>query len=410
MECFQIEKSLDDLRKKFQCDADEKSGIEGNHQRTKILQRDDSDEIFRLSRYFQEDSILHSILDITAGVLLIMNNKRQIVFANKAFLELSGVTNLNKVLGLRPGEALQCIHAMSSTHGCGTNKFCQLCGGNELLNKETLDEPQTNEYQIIRKHTQVAITLRMTIKQIKINDEIFTIFTGIDISDQNRRRALEKIFFHDIMNLAWGVQGYAMYLKKAPQTEQGDSIKTINHLSKHLIREIQSQRDLIAAENDELYVDVTEFKSASLLASILEIFNYHHVTQNKFLKIDKNAKLISIQNDQTLLGRVLTNMVKNSLEAIDPGETVTIGCSIVNEKILFWVHNPGEMPAEVQKQIFNRTFSTKGKARGLGTYSMKLIGERYLQGKVSFRTSAEEGTIFQIELPPHYSPPDSDKE
>lgn len=40
-------------------------------------------------------------------------------------------------------------------------------------------------------------------------------------------------------------------------------------------------------------------------------------------------------------------------------------------------------------RIFQRSFSTKGaKGRGLGTYSMKLFGETYLGGQVSFRSSA----------------------
>jgi sensor histidine kinase regulating citrate/malate metabolism len=50
-------------------------------------------------------------------------------------------------------------------------------------------------------------------------------------------------------------------------------------------------------------------------------------------------------------------------------------------------------------QIFQRSFSTKGAGRGLGTYSIKLLGERYLHGTVSFASSAEQGTIFQISLP-----------
>ena len=58
----------------------------------------------------------------------------------------------------------------------------------------------------------------------------------------------------------------------------------------------------------------------------------------------------------------------------------------------------------VQRQVFNRSFTTKGKGRGLGSYAMKLLGERYLQGKVSFTTDPEEGTTFRIELPVSYTP------
>ncbi len=50
------------------------------------------------------------------------------------------------------------------------------------------------------------------------------------------------------------------------------------------------------------------------------------------------------------------------------------------EMIEFWVHNHAVMPESVQRQVFQRSFTTKGRGRGLGTYSVKLLTERYLEG------------------------------
>jgi signal transduction histidine kinase len=58
------------------------------------------------------------------------------------------------------------------------------------------------------------------------------------------------------------------------------------------------------------------------------------------------------------------------------------------------------MAPEVQARIFQRSFSTKAqRGRGLGTYSMKLLGERYLGGAVSFVSAAGTGTVFSVTLP-----------
>jgi sensor histidine kinase regulating citrate/malate metabolism len=57
------------------------------------------------------------------------------------------------------------------------------------------------------------------------------------------------------------------------------------------------------------------------------------------------------------------------------------------------------MPKDVRQQVFQRSFSTKGTGRGLGTYSMKLLGEKFLNGKVSFKSTAAAGTVFSLELP-----------
>jgi len=54
----------------------------------------------------------------------------------------------------------------------------------------------------------------------------------------------------------------------------------------------------------------------------------------------------------------------------------------------------------VQARIFQRSFSTKAvRGRGLGTYSMKLFGERCLGGEVSFGSATGTGTVFSIRLP-----------
>jgi sensor histidine kinase regulating citrate/malate metabolism len=63
------------------------------------------------------------------------------------------------------------------------------------------------------------------------------------------------------------------------------------------------------------------------------------------------------------------------------------------------VHNPGHIPEQVQLQIFQRSFSTKGPGRGLGTYCMRLIGERYLKGQITFISIEKDGITFKASIP-----------
>jgi sensor histidine kinase regulating citrate/malate metabolism len=92
-------------------------------------------------------------------------------------------------------------------------------------------------------------------------------------------------------------------------------------------------------------------------------------------------------------------MVKNALEACKVGETVTLNCESSYNQVHISVHNPTVMPHHVQLQVFQRSFSTKGSDRGLGTYSMKLLAENYLHGKVQFQSSPESGTKFVVTVP-----------
>jgi sensor histidine kinase regulating citrate/malate metabolism len=92
-------------------------------------------------------------------------------------------------------------------------------------------------------------------------------------------------------------------------------------------------------------------------------------------------------------------MIKNALEASQKDKTVPVGCNLQSDQLEFWVQNSTFMQRHVQLQMFKRSFSTKSPNRGLGTYSMKLLGEKFLHGKVDFISSLEEGTIFRLRLP-----------
>jgi hypothetical protein len=103
--------------------------------------------------------------------------------------------------------------------------------------------------------------------------------------------------------------------------------------------------------------------------------------------------------DKLLLQRVLSNLVKNALEASLEGEQVSLDFQNQGAPV-FRVHNEAAMPEAVRLQVFRRSFSTKSPVgRGIGTYSAKLITERYLGGSLTFTSSEEEGTTFAVTLP-----------
>ena len=92
-------------------------------------------------------------------------------------------------------------------------------------------------------------------------------------------------------------------------------------------------------------------------------------------------------------------MVKNALEAMGEDGPVALTAVGHESNVIFSVNNPGTIPRRVQPSVFKRSFSTKGDDRGLGTYSMRLLGEHYLGGEVWFSSSKKLGTTFFISLP-----------
>jgi signal transduction histidine kinase len=54
--------------------------------------------------------------------------------------------------------------------------------------------------------------------------------------------------------------------------------------------------------------------------------------------------------------RSLGNLVRNGLEAVREGESVTISAQAASDGVLFQVSNPGTIPEYLQLQVFQRSF------------------------------------------------------
>jgi signal transduction histidine kinase len=98
------------------------------------------------------------------------------------------------------------------------------------------------------------------------------------------------------------------------------------------------------------------------------------VAEGRSLLLDPAISEVALTNDRAQLGRVVGNMI-NALQAAAPAETVTVKCRCTEGWIEFAVHNPSVMPREAQLQVFQRSFSSKRRGRGLGIYSMRLLSE-----------------------------------
>lgn len=344
----------------------------------------------------------HGLLDAFAAAVpelfLVLNPQRQIVFANRALLELLGVASVDEVAGLRVGEALDCIHSDEPPHGCGTTEFCCTCGAAQAMFAGQRGREDEQECRITRQDGS-ALDLRVRARPLELDGRRYLLFSVTDISHEKRRRALERIFFHDILNTAGGLLGVAELLHGGSPAEVADFKDTILPLAGALVDDIRAQQTLMAAERGELAPTFGRINSWSLLCEVYNTYANHEVSMGRRLAFDPAAQPVIFTSDAALVRRVLGNMVKNALEACRPGQTATLGCRSVDAGIEFTVHNPGFIERTVQLQIFQRSFSSKGPGRGLGAYSMKLLSEHFLQGAVGFTTDREAGTTFWVRFP-----------
>ncbi|MHB9030002.1 MAG: PAS domain-containing sensor histidine kinase [Candidatus Latescibacterota bacterium] len=367
-----------------------------------VERRSSSREILQQSRALAGVSFPNRLLDAVPTIFMLLNENRQVVFANNTVMDLLGIESKGDIYGLRPGEALRCVYTKENADGCGTSDFCSQCGANAVIRASLSGEEGVREFSLLRKNEkEEAEALDMLVwgTPFEFEGKRYSAFSVMDVSHEKRRRSLERIFFHDILNIAGGIQTYTEILAYKGKPIGMKELDVIHTYIKKLVDEIQTQRELAKAENSELTLIVSEFNSREFLEDTLSMYREHETARDRILALDPDSENISLTSDLALLGRVLGNMIKNACEASRPGETVTAGCTANDDGVEFRMHNNGFIPPDIRKQIFKRSFSTKSRDRGLGTYSMKLLGERYLGGKVGFTSTEEQGTTFRIWLP-----------
>jgi nitrogen-specific signal transduction histidine kinase len=365
--------------------------------------RSSIEEILNEHELVASQKLFGEIFGSITGVSAVINNNRQIVFANNDFIELLGLTRLEQVLGKRLGEVVSCIHADSEQMGCGTSMACRYCGAvnaiieSQLTNKKSIKETSISS---LSNGQQVSWELNISSTPITLADRVFYVINLQDISNEKKLKTLERIFFHDLLNTASGLNGLLTILKMgAYPDEVPELIARSEEASQEIIDEIALYRKLRAAEKGDIEVKIETGNSIALIESAIARISSHEVGKNKHIIIEEDSADIEFQTDKILLQRVIINLLKNALEATQEGGFVTAGINATGDKIRFMIKNAGVMSHDVQVQIFQRSFSTKDIGRGIGAYSIRLLTENYLKGKVSFVSNEIDGTIFTIEIP-----------
>ena len=364
-------------------------------------ERDSQQKIQKQSRSLLAVSMLRQLLDAVPEILLILNDKRQIAFANQRLLDNLGCKDAKSLIGARFGEILKCGHSSETAGGCGTTEACKNCGAVLATLSSQKGKADVRECRISQEHEGEALNLKVSTTPFALEGKQYTIFCATDVSGENRRQVLERVLFEGILTGAKEVNEKADDLQGADATTLHLFREDTSRFSNTLVEEINEHRILTAAERDELYIHPRSVDTLDMLKSVIHFFEDREEAEGRVLQIHRQASDTSLITDPTVLKQVLGYMVKNALEASKGSETITLNVDARGKEVEFCVHNPNFIPKNVQLQIFQRGFSTKGEGRGLGTYAMKLLSEKCLKGKVSFVSTANIGTTFKACYPDH---------
>ena len=183
-------------------------------------------------------------------------------------------------------------------------------------------------------------------------------------------------------------------------TQEDDNIhQKVDEYSNTLIEQIDTMSSIASAFSNFAKMPAQKSEELNVVHIVklaLDIFNEHYIT---FYPDDEE---VIAKFDRTQLIRVVTNLVKNGIQAMPEGsENPKIEVHVFSEdnEVKITVEDNGLGISDDNKaKVFEPKFTTKTSGMGLGLAMVKNIVETY-NGSITFTSQDGKGTTFKVSFP-----------
>jgi signal transduction histidine kinase len=136
-----------------------------------------------------------------------------------------------------------------------------------------------------------------------------------------------------------------------------------------------------------------------MVAALVEFVRPVAMRQGSAVEATTDQAVPPMAIDRTLLRQAILNLIKNGLEALGRGGTLTVGTRRVDDQVEITIRDtgPGIAP-DVGKRLFEQFFTTKPQGTGLGLYISRQIIEQH-GGTLRWESAPGAGTTFTATLP-----------
>ena len=362
------------------------------------------DLLARQADAFLSDPTAVALLEAMPGPAMVLNRERQLVASNSQLQVMFTPTDCEALIGRRPGEVLGCVRARERVTGCGTTPACAQCGAVQAILESLSTHGRAVKECRVRTSFRTsggALNFRVFATYAEIGGEEMVVFALMDLSEEKRRQSLERTLFHDLREECT----VPLVVAESPRPDGAEPVdeaafrQEFGDLSARVLGQIEAHRQLLAAESGELVVLERDVDLRELLETQVAACRQARVGRGREIGL-RTEGFESLRSDPVQLARIVDGLLRNALEATPEGGRVEVCGTHDGDGLTLTIQNAGVIPLDVQQQIFQRSFSTRdGEGRGIGTYSVKLLAERYLDGSVEFTSDETRGTVFTVVVP-----------
>jgi nitrogen fixation/metabolism regulation signal transduction histidine kinase len=222
-----------------------------------------------------------------------------------------------------------------------------------------------------------------------------------ELSKSNKEQAwrqMAKQVAHEIKNPLTPMKLSVQSFERNFDEKEDKNEEKVQEFTQTIIQQIDTMSSIASAFSNFSEMPIQQGEKTNIVKAIklaLEIFKDENIT----FKSDFDKIIINIDKPQIV--RIMTNLVKNSIQACQNVSSPKINVTLKQKKNVVEIRvkdNGQGIPKEIRPNIFEPNFTTKSSGMGLGLGMVKNLVNSY-DGKIDFETKIQKGTTFKITFP-----------
>tara|TARA_R110000868_G_scaffold97875_3_gene269244 strand:- start:3224 stop:4678 length:1455 start_codon:yes stop_codon:yes gene_type:complete len=211
-------------------------------------------------------------------------------------------------------------------------------------------------------------------------------------------REMAKQVAHEIKNPLTPMRLTVQNFQRKFDPKDPNIFQKVDEYSKTLIQQIDTMSSIASAFSSFAKMPAQQSETLNVVKIVklaLDIFNEDYIV------FSSDTDEIIAKFDRTQLIRVVTNLVKNGIQAIPINIEPKILVNVKSEgnNVLITISDNGSGVSEENKtKVFEPKFTTKSSGMGLGLAMVKNIVEMH-KGTISFESETHKGTTFKVSIP-----------
>jgi len=211
-------------------------------------------------------------------------------------------------------------------------------------------------------------------------------------------REMAKQVAHEIKNPLTPMRLSVQNFQRKFDPQDPEASNKVDEFSKTLVQQIDTMSNIASAFSSFANMPAQQNETLNVVDVVklaLDIF-----TEDCIRFIPEKKEIIAYL-DRTQLIRIVTNLVKNAIQAVPEDREPKIVVSVFSEdgKVKISVADNGMgITPENRDKIFEPKFTTKSSGMGLGLGMVKNIVETY-KGNINFTSETDKGTVFTVTFP-----------